>query len=201
MVLQADSTTQSALSLSCATSLAVSSPSSSSDGAAGMLSASDGSRETLHVAGDETVGGEIDDSIIGKRRALQRGLAGVAAEMNIGRGNAEVFGHRIQFVGGIGQWRQGLCEPDTIDAGTAPEIGVGAGHHAAGGGPGRVAFVATGLRWIEQRIAEAGHRPGGLLLAGKYPQRFQACDRRQYRHRLTPEQPGRIAIALDFVRD
>src|SRR5215813_10864783 len=42
-VLQADSTTQSALSLSCATSLAVNSPSSSSLDSLGNVNASDGS--------------------------------------------------------------------------------------------------------------------------------------------------------------
>jgi hypothetical protein len=42
IVLQADSTTQSALSLICATSVAVSRPSSNSVGCFGMLSTSDG---------------------------------------------------------------------------------------------------------------------------------------------------------------
>ena len=47
--------------------------------------------EALYVAGDEPVGGEIDDRVIGERRTLDGGLAGIAAEMNVGGGNAEIF--------------------------------------------------------------------------------------------------------------
>src|SRR5216684_4858365 len=47
MVLQADSTTQSALSFNCATSLAASRPSSNSEGCFGMLSTSEGSARPL----------------------------------------------------------------------------------------------------------------------------------------------------------
>jgi hypothetical protein len=52
------------------------------------------------------MGREIDDAIIGKPRALDRGLAGIAAEMDIGCGGAEVSCHRVQLVGGIGKLRQ-----------------------------------------------------------------------------------------------
>ena len=89
------------------------------------------------------MGGEIDDAVVGERGTLQRGLAGVAAEMNVGRGNAEILCDRVQLVGGIGQLRQRLREPDSIDAGAAPEFGIGAGHHAARRGLGRGAPLAA----------------------------------------------------------
>jgi len=62
----------------------------------------------FHVAGNETVRGEIDDALIGERRSLQRGFAGVLSEVNIGSGDAEVFGDRVEFVGGVGQLRERL---------------------------------------------------------------------------------------------
>jgi hypothetical protein len=34
------------------------------------------------ITGDETVGGEIDNAVLDKRRALARGFAGVLAEVN-----------------------------------------------------------------------------------------------------------------------
>jgi hypothetical protein len=52
--------------------------------------------ETFDIAGDETMRGEIDDAVIGERRALERGLAGVLAEMNIGSRNAEVCRNRCR---------------------------------------------------------------------------------------------------------
>ncbi len=60
------------------------------------------------ITGDEAVGREIDDAVIGERGALHIGFAGVLAEVNIACGNAEVFCNRIEFVGGIGQLRQDL---------------------------------------------------------------------------------------------
>jgi hypothetical protein len=52
--------------------------------------------ETFDIAGDETMRGEIDDAVIGERRALERGLAGVLAEMNVGSRNAEVCRNRCR---------------------------------------------------------------------------------------------------------
>ena len=72
------------------------------------------------------MGGEIDDAVIGERRALDRGFAGVLAEMNVGSRNAEVLCDRVEFVGGVGQLRQRLRKPRAIDAGALPEIGIGA---------------------------------------------------------------------------
>ena len=59
----------------------------------------------LDVTGDQTVGRKIDDAVIGEPRTLGRGFAGVFAEMNIGRGNAEAFGNGGEFVGGVRQLR------------------------------------------------------------------------------------------------
>jgi hypothetical protein len=119
MVLQADSTTQSALSFNCVTSLAVSSPSSSSDGCLGMGQRRFG--KALHIAGDEPVGGKINDTAIGERGALHRGLARIRAEMNVASGSAEVLCDRVQFVRGIGQLWLRRREHGTIDAGALPE--------------------------------------------------------------------------------
>jgi hypothetical protein len=55
-----------------------------------MRSISDGSQ--AHITGDETIGGEIDNPVIGKRHALARGFAGVFTEMNISRCDAENSG-------------------------------------------------------------------------------------------------------------
>jgi hypothetical protein len=80
--------------------------------------------KTFDVAGNEPVSGEISDSIVGKPQALDGGLAGVAAEMNIAGRRAEVFGHGPEFVGGLGQRRQGLRELCTINAGIRKKLGV-----------------------------------------------------------------------------
>jgi hypothetical protein len=105
-----------------------------------------------------------------ERRTLDRGFAGVAAEMNVGGGNPEVFGDRVQFVGRIRQWRQRLREPRAIDARALPELGIGRCRHAAGSLFGRAALVAaTFLRRVEQRIAKTGHRFCALVLACKSP--------------------------------
>ena len=121
--------------------------------------------------------------------------------MDVGSGNAEIFGHRIEFVGGVGQLRQRLREPRAIDAGAAPEFGIGDARHAARCRLGRAAPVAGCLRRIEQRIAKAGHRLDVLVTPRKCPQRLQAGDRRQHRYRMTLQQPCGIAIAVEFVRD
>ena len=111
------------------------------------------------------MGGEIDDAVIGQRRALERGFAGVLAEMNIGSRDAEVFGNRVEFVGGVGQLRQGVRQPRAVDAGALPEIGVGAGRKAAGRGPGGTAAA--------QRRFTAGLKMGspkpviGLVLCSR----------------------------------
>ena len=52
------------------------------------------------------MGGEIDNAVIGERRALERGFAGVLAEVNVGGRDTEVFGNRVEFVGGVGQLRE-----------------------------------------------------------------------------------------------
>ena len=66
-----------------------------------------------------------------------------------------------------GNCAQRLRQPRAIDAGAAPEIGVGAVAHAARGGldaRSRLPSPAPRDR-IEQRIAKARHRLGALLTA------------------------------------
>jgi len=60
------------------------------------------------VAGNQTMGGEIDDAVVGQRSALDRGFAGVLSEMNVGGCHAEVLCDRVEFVGGVRQLRQRL---------------------------------------------------------------------------------------------
>ncbi|MEH2558946.1 hypothetical protein V1286_006475 [Bradyrhizobium algeriense] len=122
--------------------------------------------------------------------------------MNISGRDAKVFGYRVEFVGGVGQLRERVRKPRAIDAGTLPEIRVGAGRKAARGGPGGTVAVARLHSGIENRIAKARHRLGALLTSRcKHPQRFQARGRRQHRYRLALQQPGRIAIAVEFIRN
>ena len=92
-----------------------------------------GLTQSLDVAGNEAVGGKVDDAVLSKRCTLERRFAGVAAEMNIGLGRPDIPGHRVQLVGGVGQLRQRLRKPRAIDAGTAPEIAIGNGRDAARG--------------------------------------------------------------------
>src|SRR3954451_21866214 len=45
-----------------------------------------GLTQSLDVAGNQAVGGKVDDAVLSKRCTLECRLAGVAAEMNIGLG-------------------------------------------------------------------------------------------------------------------
>jgi hypothetical protein len=92
-----------------------------------------GLTQAFDITGNEAVGGKVDDAVLSKRCTLERRLAGVAAEMDIGLGSPDIPGHRVQLVGGIRQLRQRLRKPRAIDAGTAPEVGIGDGRDAARG--------------------------------------------------------------------
>src|ERR1700756_4801642 len=122
MVLQADSTTQSAFVFELGTSARREQTVVELGGLIGNGERKRRLTHTLDIAGDEAVGGKVDDTVLSKRCTLERRLAGITAEMNVGLGRTDVLGHSTQFVRGIGQLRQRLCKPRTIDAGTAPEV-------------------------------------------------------------------------------
>ena len=82
-VLQADSTTQSASSFNCATSDAVSSPSSTSLGCAGRRQRQRGLAQALDVARNQAVGREIHHSVAGERLALDVRLGRLLVEKDV----------------------------------------------------------------------------------------------------------------------
>jgi hypothetical protein len=90
-VLQADGTTQSALSLSCATSLAVTGVK------LGRLlwqgERERGFAKPRDIPGDEAVGRKVDPPVVGQRRPLHRGFTGVAAAVDVAGRGAELHGH------------------------------------------------------------------------------------------------------------
>src|SRR4030088_1739328 len=101
MVLQAESTTQSALSLSCATSLAFSRPSSSSVGLAGTVRASDGSGTPLTSPATTAC-----VAIIGERRTLYRGHGRIRTKEDVAGGRAECLRNSLELIGRVGELRQ-----------------------------------------------------------------------------------------------
>jgi hypothetical protein len=146
------------------------------------------------------MGRKIDDAVIGKPRALDRGLAGIAAEMDVRCGCTQVFRHRVQLVRGIGKLRQGQCKLLAIDTHAAPEVGIGdIGQTARGCCCG--ALVGATFGRVEQGIAKAGHWLDRLIPLHKAAQGLQARNRRQHRHGMAPDEPGGIAIAHDCVGD
>jgi hypothetical protein len=154
-VLQADSTTQSALSLSCATSLAVNSPSSRSLGS-GQCQRKRRLAKSLNVARDQAVGCEVHDAVIGEPRALHLGLGGAIAEMNVSERRAELSCDGLQLLCRVGQGCQCFRELCPINSAAAPVFGVGAGLAAI------LAFVALGDQLVStgELVAQAIGRPG-----------------------------------------
>ena len=155
--------------------------------------------QTLDVAGDEAVGGEVDDAVVGERRALDVGLGGVLAEMDVACGRAELLRHRLELVGGVGQRRQRLGELVRSTPAPCQIVGIGARRRPRALRAARWAVLWPGFG-TEHRIAEADHRLCALILAGEHPQRLQARDRRQHAHRLALDQPGGVAIGREVAR-
>jgi hypothetical protein len=109
-VLHADSTTQSALSLSCANSLAVNSPPSSSVGCFGSLSASHGSASPRHPR-RRGHGSRNRPAVVVERRPLHHSFAGVAADVEVAGCGTELYGDRLEFVGGVEKrWQRGVVQ-------------------------------------------------------------------------------------------
>src|SRR3954470_16803441 len=48
--------------------------------------------DALDIAGDEAVDGKVDDAVLSKRCTLERGLASIASEMDVGLGRADIPG-------------------------------------------------------------------------------------------------------------
>ena len=64
--------------------------------------------KTLHVAGYQPMGGEIDNTIVGERRALDRCLVCRRAQVNVAAGHAELLRDCLDLVGRIFKARQCL---------------------------------------------------------------------------------------------
>src|SRR3982751_4355867 len=58
--------------------------------------------DALDIAGDEAVDGKVDDAVLSERCTLERGLAGIASEMDVGLGRADIPGPSTQLVRGVG---------------------------------------------------------------------------------------------------
>ena len=125
--------------------------------------------EALDVAGYETVSGEIDDAVIGKRHALDIRLTGFLSKLDIACGGAELSRDRLEFIGGVRQPRQGSRELSTINASALPIIGVGTGDDCSRRSlTGVLGRLQRGFG-TEDWIAEADHWLGPKILAREYP--------------------------------
>ena len=83
-------------------------------------------RQSLDLAGDEAVGGEIDDAVIGECGAFDRCLARGLPQMDAVCGRAKVLRHRAQLGGGLRQPRQRFGQHRAVDVHAFPELGIGA---------------------------------------------------------------------------
>ena len=92
------------------------------------------------------------------------------AEMDVGSGNAEVLGHRIEFVGGVGQLRQGIARAARDRRRRRARIRYR--RRSPGCGPRSWCAARLSpacLRRIEQRIAKTGHRLDAVVARAQMP--------------------------------
>jgi hypothetical protein len=110
--------------------------------------------EPLDVAGHQAVGGEIDDTVIGKPRAFHRRLARRLPQVDVTHWRPKLGRDCLQFVGRVGQSRQSR-KPRSIGLGASP-IATGRRRILPGAGIG-----IRGRRMVlrcKNRIAEPDHR-------------------------------------------